>query len=232
LEQANFWHVRGRDRDLLIDSGMGIVPLRDSFPEYLAATDIIAIATHTHIDHIGAIHEFEHRWVHPAEARQLASPSGITTLICADIDPALCALFVAAGYPPFDELLIDALPHAGYDPHGYRLKGAAPTRLVTERDVVDLGDRQFEILHLPGHSPGSICLWEPATGALYTGDLVYDGPLVYEGPGVDLEVYARSLRRLKELPVNIVHAGHDPCFGYARMVEIIDKYLARWGLAA
>jgi glyoxylase-like metal-dependent hydrolase (beta-lactamase superfamily II) len=230
LEQANFWHVRGRDRDLLIDSGMGIVPLRDSFPDLFESREIIALATHTHIDHIGAIHEFEHRWVHPAEARQMEAPSGITGLICADIPLALCALFVAAGYPPFDELLIDALPYAGYDPRSYRLRGAAPTRLVTPRDVIDLGDRAFNIIHLPGHSEGSICLWENATGALYTGDLVYDGPLVYEGPGMDLEVYAHSLRRLKELPVRVVHAGHDPSFGYARMVEIIDRYLVRWGM--
>jgi glyoxylase-like metal-dependent hydrolase (beta-lactamase superfamily II) len=231
LEQANFWHVRGRDRDLLIDSGMGIVPLRASFPDLFGDKDIIALATHTHIDHIGAIHEFEHRWVHPAEARQMEHPSGVKTLICSDIHPELCRLFVAAGYPPFDELLIDAFPHAGYNPNEYRLRGAAPTRLVADRDVIDLGDRCFEIVHLPGHSPGSICVWEESTGALFTGDLIYDGPLVYEGPGMDLAVYAQSLRRLKELPVHIVHAGHDPSFDRERLVQIIDAYLRRWNLA-
>jgi glyoxylase-like metal-dependent hydrolase (beta-lactamase superfamily II) len=230
LEQANFFHVRGRDRDLLIDSGMGIVPLRDSFPDLFGARQIIAVATHTHIDHIGAIHEFEHRWVHPAEAHAMQRPAGITTLICGDIPTALCKSFVDAGYPPFDELLIDALPHAGFDPASYRLQGAVPTRLVTESDVIDLGDRTFEILHLPGHSHGSICLWEPANGILFTGDLVYDGPLVYEGPGMDLAIYAQSLRKLKALPVSVVHAGHDPSFGRERMLQIIDTYLTRWGM--
>jgi glyoxylase-like metal-dependent hydrolase (beta-lactamase superfamily II) len=230
LEQANFWHIRGRDRDLLIDSGMGIVPLRPSFPDLFAGREVIAVATHTHIDHIGAIHEFEHRWVHPAEAGQLEHPSGIVTLVCADVPRALCKLFVDAGYPPFDEYLIDALPHVGYDPRSYRLRGAAPTRLITEKGHIDLGDRQFQIVHLPGHSQGSICLWEARTGALFTGDLIYDGPLVYEGPGMDLEIYAQSLRKLKTLPLHVVHAGHDPSFDYARMVEIIDRYLARWGM--
>jgi glyoxylase-like metal-dependent hydrolase (beta-lactamase superfamily II) len=55
LEQANFWHIEGRDRDMLIDSGMGIVPLRDSFPDLFGKKEILAVATHTHIDHIGAI---------------------------------------------------------------------------------------------------------------------------------------------------------------------------------
>lgn len=231
LEQANFWHVKGRDADLLIDSGMGIVPLQSTFPDLFNGRETIALATHTHIDHIGAVHEFEHRWVHPAEARQMESPSGVNTLVCADIDPELCRLFVEAGYPPFDELLIDALPWEGYDPTLYRLQGAAPTRLVTEADVIDLGDRQFELLHLPGHSPGSLGVWEEATGTLFTGDVVYDGPLVYEGPGMDLDVYAETLRRLKEIPVQIVHAGHDPSFDRNRLVEIVDHYLALWGRA-
>jgi glyoxylase-like metal-dependent hydrolase (beta-lactamase superfamily II) len=230
LEQANFWHIRGSERDLLIDSGMGVVPLRASFPDLFDGKEIIAVATHTHIDHIGAIHEFEHRWVHAAEAHQMENPRGVVSLVCADINPALCKLFVDAGYPPLDELLIDAFPYAGYDPRGYRLQGAAPTRLLAHGDVIDLGNRAFEVLHFPGHSPGSICLWEAATGALYTGDLIYDGPLVYEGPGMDLAVYAESLRSLQALPIHVVHAGHDPSFGRERLDEIIDSYLGRWGM--
>ena len=228
LEQANFWHIRGRDRDLLIDSGMGIVPLRTRFPDLFAGRETIAVATHTHIDHIGAIHEFEQRWVHAAEARQMEHPSGVTTLICADIHPGLRQLFVNAGYPPLWELLIDAYPHADYKPCAYRLRGAAPTHTLQEGEVIDLGDRQFQVLHTPGHSPGSICLWEAATGTLYTGDVVYDGPLVYEGPGMDLAVYAESLRRLCELPVQVVHAGHDPSFDRTRLLAIIDRYLLLW----
>ncbi len=231
LEQANFWHIRGAERDLLIDSGMGVVPLRPSFPDLFGDKELIALATHTHIDHIGAIHEFENRWVHSAEARQMKYPSGVVTLLCSDIHPVLCKLFVEAGYPPFDELLIDALPYAGYDPRQYRLRGASPTHLVNDGDIIDLGDRQFEILQLPGHSPGSICIWEASTGCLYTGDLIYDGPLVYEGPGMDLNVYAQSLRRLKALPVRIVHAGHDPSFGRDRLIQIIDAYLRRWNMS-
>ena len=102
--------------------------------------------------------------------------------------------------------------------------------MLKDKDVIDLGDRQFEVMLFPGHSPGSICLWEEATGTLYTGDLIYDGPLVYEGPGMDLDVYAASLRRLKAMPIRTIHAGHDPSFDYDRLVEIIDMYLKRWNM--
>jgi glyoxylase-like metal-dependent hydrolase (beta-lactamase superfamily II) len=46
--------------------------------------------------------------------------------------------------------------------------------------VIDLCDRVFEVLHLPGHSPGSIGLWERQTGTLFSGDAIYDGPLLDE----------------------------------------------------
>ena len=49
---------------------------------------------------------------------------------------------------------------------------------IGEGDVIDLGDRAFEVLHLPGHSPGSIGLWDPAAGTLFSGDAIYDGPLL------------------------------------------------------
>lgn len=233
LEQANFFHIKGRDRDLLIDSGMGIVPLRASFPDLFDdARPIIAVATHTHLDHIGAVHEFEERWVHGAEAEDMANPTGgFTTLVCADFDPKIKALFVEAGYEPLGEYLIHALPHEGYDPHAYRLKGGAPTRILEDGDVVDLGDRQFEVLHVPGHSPGSIALWEAATGLLFTGDVIYDGPLLAEGPGMDVNLYAKSLRRLMELPVKTVHAGHDPSFDKKRLDEIIEVYFDRWRMS-
>ena len=67
---------------------------------------------------------------------------------------------------------------------------AAPaTTLLCDGDVVDLGDRAFEVLHLPGHSPGSIGLWEPATGVLFSGDAIYDGPLLDELDGCDIAAY-------------------------------------------
>ena len=228
LMRANFWHVRGRDRDLLIDGGMGVAPLRPAFPDLFAADRVLAVATHTHLDHIGAMHEFPQRWVHAIEADGLADPRP-ASLLPDDLDPQLRQMFVDAGYAPFGRYLIDALPHAGYDLSSYRLQPAPATKLLQEGDVVDLGDRAFEVLLLPGHSPGGIALWEAATGTLFAGDVIYDGPLLYEGGGMDVGDYIASFRRLRALPVRVVHAGHDPSFGPERMREIIDDYLRRWG---
>src|SRR6476661_631299 len=72
--RCNVWHVRGRDRDLLLDSGMGVVSLRRQVG-ILSGRPVLAVASHTHFDHIGAHHEFDDRAVHRAEAATMAKPT-------------------------------------------------------------------------------------------------------------------------------------------------------------
>lgn len=232
LEQANMFFVRGSERDMIIDTGMGIVPIAP-YVDPLSAkphSEIICVSTHTHIDHIGGVHEFDTRLVHPIEADEMASPSIMNTIIRDEIDPVLLELFASSGYPPLDELLITALPYEGYDPASYKLKGAPATGLLEEGDTVDLGDRQFTVLHVPGHSPGSIALFEEKTGILFAGDAIYDGPLIYDGPGMSVDDYVVTMKKLQALDVTIVHGGHDPSFDRKRLDEIVEKYFRIWGV--
>jgi glyoxylase-like metal-dependent hydrolase (beta-lactamase superfamily II) len=230
LEQANMFLVEGRERDMILDTGMGVIPLKPYLDTLRKdpAKEIICVSSHTHIDHIGAVHEFETRLVHPAEADEMAAPSGLTSLFRRDMPEALLQTFLDAGYPPIGETLIEALPFAGYDPESYRLRGAPATGLLNHGDTVDLGDHIYEVLHLPGHSPGGIGLFERDTGILFAADAIYDGPLIYEGPGMSVDDYRKTFDLLKSLPVNTVHGGHDPSFDQNRMLQIISHYEAIW----
>ena len=76
----------------------------------------------------------------------------------------------------------------------------------------------------PGHSPGGISLWEERTGTLFSGDIVYDGPLIEDAYHSDLDDYAKSLARLRELPVRTVHGGHFPSFSGERLRELIGAW--------
>ncbi|MET1028568.1 MAG: MBL fold metallo-hydrolase [Dongiaceae bacterium] len=225
LMRCNIWHVQGRDRDLLIDTGMGIASLQEA-ARHLLDKKVTAVATHTHDDHIGGHHEFDHILVHELEAGNLAAPPGRGTLLASVIGAEAVRKYALAGYP-FDGDLITALPRADYDMASYYVHPAKPTEIVAEGDMVDLGDRQFEVLHLPGHSPGSIGLWEKASGALFSGDAIYDGPLLDEIGGADIPTYIRTMKRLRDLPVRVVHAGHDPSFGRERLIQLVDAYLAK-----
>ncbi len=207
--RCNIWHVRGRDRSLLFDSGLGVVSLVGRFP-WLRSDALIAIASHTHFDHIGSHHEFPERACHRSEAEILAAPSPDRTL--------------ATRYATVE--MFESLPPGGFDAAEYRVRAAPATRLLEHGDVVDLGDRQFEVLHVPGHSPGSIALWDRAAGLLLSGDAVYDGPLIDDAYHSNRDDYVETMRRLRALPVRTVHGGHYPSFGRDRFRELIDDYVS------
>ena len=227
LMQCNIWHVRGRDRDLVIDAGLGVASLNEA-ARHLFERAVTAVATHSHLDHVGSLHEFADRVAHPAEAPRLAAPPRRVSLRRDDYPPALIESFERAGYE-VGPTYITAVPCDGYDLDGFTLQPAPATRLVEEGDVIDLGDRVFEVLHLPGHSPGSIGLWEAATGTLFSGDAIYDGPLLDEGGDGDIPAYLATMRRLEALPAQIIHGGHDPSFGRERLVALARAYLAKRG---
>ncbi|MGY6549161.1 MAG: MBL fold metallo-hydrolase [Roseinatronobacter sp.] len=206
--RCNIWHVRGRDRDMLVDSGMGVVSLRQHVP-LVSERPLDAVASHTHFDHIGCHHEFPCRLCHRAEADILAHPSRENTL--------------AADYVR-DEIFT-ALPPNPFHAQSYTVKSAPATRLLDDGDLIDLGDRQFEVIHTPGHSPGGIALWEVASGILISGDIVYDGPLIEGTTPREQAEYTTSMERLLTLPVRIVHGGHFPSYSGARHREIITDWL-------
>jgi len=212
--RCNIWHVRGRDRDMLVDSGMGVVSLREWVP-LVTEKPLIAVASHTHFDHIGCHHEFECRAVHEAEADLIAHPTRANTL--AD--------------PYVTDDIFDALPPEPYCSTCYAVKAAPATRILKDGDHVDLGDRVFEVIHTPGHSPGGIALWEEKTGILFSGDILYDGPLIEDTYHADAGDYLRSMQRLLTLPVRLVHGGHFPSFSGERYRALITDWLDEKQLA-
>ncbi|MFK7917978.1 MAG: MBL fold metallo-hydrolase [Ilumatobacter sp.] len=224
LMQCNIWHVAGRDRDLVIDTGMGVARLTDELAD-LVDKPVTAVATHAHGDHVGSHHEFDDVAIHPAEAAALEAPR------LQSLDPEIAygaagmAMLEAAGYELSARYFVTALP-AGMALDDFAQHGASITRSIDEGDVIDLGDRQFEVLHLPGHSPGSIGLWEAHTGTLFSGDAIYDGPLLDEAPDSNIDDYCNTMERLLRLPVTVVHGGHDPSFDRERLDELARAYLA------
>lgn len=207
--RCNIWHVRGRDSDLLFDSGLGHFSLRAHVP-LVSERRLACVASHTHFDHIGCHHEFPGCCaVHAAEAHILADPRNDWTL---------------AGRYATEEMF-DRLPE-GWDTAAYRVKPATPDRILEAGDIVDLGDRAFDVIHTPGHSPGGIGLFERKTGIFLSGDIIYDGPLIDDAYHSDVPTYVETLERLRALPVSVVHGGHFPSFGPVRYHQLIDDYVA------
>ncbi|MGH2590821.1 MAG: MBL fold metallo-hydrolase [Actinomycetota bacterium] len=219
--RANMYLVRGRERDLLVDAGLGLASLRRELADVFERP-VVAAATHRHFDHAGGLHEFEEVAVHRGDADAVANADGFASLRIEDYPPE-----ELSGYEPPSSLLT-SIPRKGFDLAAYRVEPVTPTRVVEDGDVLDLGDRRLTVLHLPGHTPGEIGLWEEETGTLFSGDCVYEsGVLLDELPESNIADYVLSMRRLLDVPVRIVHGGHDESFGRERLLELIDAYLAK-----
>lgn len=206
--RCNVWHVRGSDCDLLVDSGMGVVSLRDHVP-LVTERPLKAVASHTHFDHIGCHAEFPCRLCHAAEAHLLRAPTRANTF--------------ADKYVTDD--IFTRLPPQPYVSHTYAVRPAYATHILWDGDVIDLGDRRFQVIHTPGHSPGGIALWEAATGILFSGDIVYDGELIEGTTPQEQAQYVASMERLLRLPVRVVHGGHFPSYSGERHRQIIQDWL-------
>lgn len=85
-----------------------------------------------------------------------------------------------------------------------------PDIFVQEGDHIELGDMKFEVMHTPGHSPGSMCLY--GHGILFSGDTVFAGSIGRtDFPGGSLENMRKSFRRIISLPEETeILSGHGP----------------------
>ena len=226
LLSANLWHVRGRDRDLVLDSGLGVVDLRRVLP-WLFEHDPVLVLSHAHLDHMGGAHEFDDVRVHEAELIDVTAP-GPSSLRTRRL-LQLLGLETEAAEAADDDVLLEALPESSYDLDGYGLVAAPGATAVRDGDVIDLGDRAFTGVHLPGHTPGSLNLHDAGAGLLLSGDVVYEGGLIDSCAGSDVAAYRSSMQRLLDLDVERVLPGHGPVLTRQQLHAIADDYLGTTG---
>lgn len=106
-------------------------------------------------------------------------------------------------------------------------------RPVDAGDVLQVGRYRFDLVGLPGHSPGQLGAFNRATGVFLSGDHVLYGIspaidyLLSDGNGMD--VYVESLRRTQRMPIELLLPGHGEAEGghFERMRQIIGHKLAR-----
>jgi len=114
------------------------------------------------------------------------------------------------------------------------LFGEGPVKIkVSKRlkkgDVVNLEGSNLEVIHTPGHTPGSICLYEPKSKSLLTGDTVFaDGVGRTDFPGGSIEELRKSIERLIKLKetrgVKKIYPGHGPTADGDSIKKVYDMF--------
>ena len=81
-----------------------------------------------------------------------------------------------------------------------------------EGDVIDLGTRRFEVILIPGHTPGSIALFDAENRVLVSGDSVQAGMIFMFGPGRNIGAYIHSMKKLSNMRgrFDTVYPSHGP----------------------
>ena len=171
--------IEGEQRALLFDTGNGIA---DIAKVVATVTDkpVSVLNSHTHYDHVGGNFAFAKVYGMDTEFTR-ARQSGLLNQ-----DIAIEASKQALCRP---------LPE-GVTQQNHVGRPFKVTDFIKDGDQIDLGGRQLEVLHVPGHTPDAIALIDRAAGLMWTGDSYYSGPIWLFAPETDLDAYAKSLRRL------------------------------------
>ncbi len=215
FEEALSYLALGKQKAVVIDTGTGIGNLKQVVNE-LTALPVSVVNTHTHWDHIGSNHQFKEIACFNDEDCIRKLREG------ADNERLLSSITGDSIWKP--------LPEA-FDASTWKIPPVEPTSLLEDGDRIDLGERILEVIHTPGHSPGSVCLYDKKNRILFTGDTFFPGPLYAYPEDVNIEDYMTSLQKLRDRmkEYDYLCSGHnDPWVKsevIARVVKAFEEIL-------
>jgi hydroxyacylglutathione hydrolase len=185
---------------LLSEGSCVLVDPGDEAPRILSFLDSrglvpsLMVATHGHLDHTAAIPELLAAWRGRGMTVRLAAHSGD-------------AGYFGPGGEEMNRSLFAAIRALGYF-NTYWRPLPEPDILLSDGDAIP--GSAYRVIHSPGHSRGSICLYDEASAILVSGDTLFrDGVGRTDGPDSDPAALDESLRRLFALPpATRVFPGH------------------------
>jgi glyoxylase-like metal-dependent hydrolase (beta-lactamase superfamily II) len=219
LEFINCYVIKGKERSLVIDTGLNRQVCKDALSDGLSKLGVDMdkldiFITHFHEDHIGLV-------------PYLATDT--VTIHFSKIEADIVAEYLSMGSDnpwwtqhkefiqmrgfPEEELqsVVDSHPDEGYD-----IKGPLNIHTLTDNDSIDIGNYSFKCIETPGHSPGHVCLYESGSKILVSGDHILGDitPIIalWSDEVNPLKLYLSSLEKIEDLDVELVLPGHGSPF--------------------
>lgn len=179
---SNIYLITG-EKPGLIDTGTGRYneEIKQQLDNILQGQQLnTIILTHEHFDHVGGAEDLRKH----TNATLLAHPQ--------------TSLHVKTKPSPFATLL------------GMKFYNFSTDKDIKDNDTIQLGDHTYTVLHTPGHSNGSICLYQPQQQILFSGDLIFYGG---DSGRTDLlggsrTKITKSIERLTHLKIQALYPGH------------------------
>lgn len=219
--------IAGDERTVLVDTGLADTPDAVLVPALgrLGAQPDLVLVSHADLDHCGGNRKIRARY-----------PEAM--LACHELDRRWIesnAAMLAENYLWHEPYGLDEPDEAGRQELLAQLGGDAPVDLgLRGGETIRLGSgRRLEVLHLPGHTPGHIGLWDASTRvAIIIDAALYDG--IYDRAGnrlippryYDAEAYRRTIRRIRALEPELLLTAHFAPMGGGEAREFCDRSLA------
>ncbi|HWR12927.1 MAG TPA: MBL fold metallo-hydrolase [Rectinemataceae bacterium] len=189
----NVYAVQTGEDGFLVDPGDDPEAIAGFLSQKAIKISLIVL-THGHLDHTSAIPGLMEKWA--------ANPPKIAV-------HRLDASYLGAKGEETNRILFDTISAPGFF-SSYWKGLPEPAILLDEGDAIQ--GTGFRVLHTPGHSAGSLCLYDRDEGVLISGDTLFrDGVGRTDGPDSDPAALEKSLARLASLPPDtVVYPGHGP----------------------
>jgi glyoxylase-like metal-dependent hydrolase (beta-lactamase superfamily II) len=197
-EQVNSFLILGEKKDLLYDTGMGIASIKKAIMEMrksegLADKDIMVLNSHGHLDHIGGNAEFDTITAFDNQWRIEKLLEGI---------PAGNPLWVDY----YSEVTGKPSAPKSFNPKTFSVPRLTrdKIRLIQQKQIIDLGNRQFSIINAKSHTTDSVILYESKSKILFTGDTFVPGFFLV----LDFKELERDLKQITNLDVKYHYNTH------------------------
>lgn len=234
LQELNSYLIKGRPggRSLLIDTGFHREECREALFSCLKELDVNMeetdiFLTHLHSDHTGLMPEIVTDrttvYISPQDRNWIDGDYRFA------LEERENARFRRAGFAE------EIIAHAS-ETHPGRKFAPSPDfhrfTLVDERTVLQAGEYQIELIRVPGHTPGQMCLWIPKERILFTADhVLFDiTPNITDWPDLPdaLGCYLESLSKIDRYPARYVLPGHQETGDlHQRVQELLEHHRNR-----
>ena len=181
--------IVGSHHALLFDTGYGFGSLWDVVKS-ITDKPLYVVNSHGHVDHACGNAQFGGAYIHPLDMA-LAREHNTRKMRMAELETA--------------EVPMD------FDLEGYLSLGTGELKPTGDGDSFDLGGLTLEIVHLPGHTAGSIGLWCPERKLLWVGDAMNSFVWLFLPEARHLDTYIETLHKAAALPFTHMIQSHEPC---------------------
>ena len=243
LDRVNCYYIED-SKPTLIDAGVNTQEALDTLTSGInrcgGAIDGIKriILTHAHADHIGLLSRIVGKsgadvYIHRLDAVKMLDTGASGA---AHLREKYRTFFVESGAP---EPIVEEILSSLFNRLRRYFCPFEQVSTLSGSEIFSFDSFDLEIIHTPGHSPGSICMFNREDGTLFSGDSLLEkitsNPVVEVNPSEEnrdyrsLEKYKQTLGVLDEMPVKKVFPGHGDWFlnHRNRIRELLDHHEER-----